>query len=71
MVLRVGILARASKIQKNFAAFGRNQRGDPYLLAAASRPKVILSSACPVWRGGRVNVASYIPGPARGGPVCS
>ena len=37
---------------KIFAAFGRNHRGNPYLLAAASLPSVILSSACPVRRGG-------------------
>ena len=68
IVLRVGILARASKIQKSFAAIGRNHRGDPHLLAAASRPTVILFSAWPVrTEGGGVDVASYIPGPARGG----
>ena len=30
------------------------------------RARVILSSACPVRKGGGVDVASYIPGPARG-----
>ena len=33
MVLRVGILVWASKIQKIFATFGRNHRGTPNLLA--------------------------------------
>ena len=60
------------KNSKIFAAFGRNQGGDPYLLAAASRPKVILSSACPVRRG--VHVASYmlvLQRSGQGGTVCT
>ena len=72
MVLRVGILARASKIQIFFAAFGRNQRGDRYLLAAASRPRVIFLQCLSDPEGGEGgDVASYIPGPARGRAVCS
>jgi hypothetical protein len=50
MVLRVGILARASKIQKIFAAFGRNHRG------AESHSIQCLSGT----KGGRVHVASYM-----------
>jgi hypothetical protein len=48
MVLRVGILAQNSKIQKNFGLWP-NDKG-PYLLAAALRPRVILSSACLIQR---------------------
>ena len=31
-----------------YFVLGFYHKGDPYLLAAASRPRVILSSACPV-----------------------
>jgi hypothetical protein len=53
IVLRVGILARASKIQKKFAAFGCNHRGDPYLFTAEG-PFYLVSSVCPVRREGGV-----------------
>ena len=50
------------------------RRGDPYLFAAASRRRVILSSACPVRREGGVHVASYMlvhAGSGQGGAVYS
>ena len=48
--------ARKFKNSKNFPAFGRMIRGDPYLFTAASRPGAVLSSANLVRpRGGGYN----------------
>jgi hypothetical protein len=56
MLLRVGILARASIIQKKFVAFGRNHKGYPYLLAVEDHTVQCLSGL----EGGGVHVASYM-----------
>ena len=62
---------------KKFCGLRPQSQGDPYLLAAASRPRAILSSACPGpvrGGGGVVHVASYmlvLHRSRQGGAVCS
>jgi hypothetical protein len=66
MILRVGILARISKIQK----VRPQSKGGPLPVSGHFAAKGHFIQCLPGPEGGGVDVASYIPGPARG-PVCS